>query len=80
VAGRAQGALSAKRGARSLVPAAGGFGRLVWPLAWGLQLDADGSVLAALGSAQVGVEGTGARRRSPRVYGLFSLRLGWRFW
>ncbi len=80
LAGRADGTLFETRGARSVVPTAGVFGRVLWPLWWGLELDADGAALAALGRAQVGVEGTGAVRRWPRVQGLFSLRLAWRIW
>ena len=78
IVGRADGNLSAQRPARALVPAAGALARLLWPLAWGFEIQVDAAVLAPLGTAQVAVEGTGAVRQSPRLYGLFSGRLGWR--
>jgi hypothetical protein len=78
IAGRTNGKLSAQRPARALVPAAGALARLLWPLPWGLEIQVDATALAPLGRAQVGVEGTAAFRRSPRLYGLLATRLAWR--
>jgi hypothetical protein len=78
IVGRAEGSLFAQRPARALVPAAGALTRLLWPLPWGVEIQVDAAALAPLGTAQVGVEGTAAVRRSPRLYGLFAARLAWR--
>ena len=78
IVGRADGSLFAQRPTRALVPAAGALVRLLWPLPWGLEIQVDGAALAPLGTAQVGVEGTAAVRRSPRLYGLLAARLAWR--
>jgi hypothetical protein len=78
VAGSAQGALFAQRPARSLAPAAGGLGRVIWALPWGFEVQLDAAALAPLGTAQVGVEGTAAVRRTARLYGLLGGRLAWR--
>ena len=78
ILGRADGTLFAQRPARALVPVAGALTRLLWPLRWGLEIQVDAAALAPLGTAQVGVEGTAAVRRSPRLYGLLAARLAWR--
>ena len=60
------------------MPAAGALARFLWPLPWGLEIQVDATALATLGTAQVGVEGTAAVRRLPRLYGLLAGRLAWR--
>jgi hypothetical protein len=78
LAGQASGALFAQRPGRSLVPAAGGLTRVIFPLSWGFEFQLDAAALAPLGTGRVGVEGTAAVRRTPRLYGLLTGRLGWR--
>jgi hypothetical protein len=76
--GGSEGTLAEKSTATAVVPVAGVFGRVVWPLGAGFELSADLTGLAPLGVGELGVAGSGAAARSPRVYGMAAGRLGWR--